>query len=229
MRGVAVLAAMTLLTLMSSGCFVSEDKPEPEPTGTATSSASSTNSTASGNATPPATNHAPSVNLTVSPANGSAPLNVTFTITGNDTDGDALQWTLMLGNETIGNGTGLPGSQNHTFAQAGNYTVSVRVDDGTVNVTANVTVIVATAGPAGPTEDAYVVFNLDGTCDAKGERTIGPVHVHDRADSPPEPGLVSGGGTWVYEESNGIAGLQVGGDAEDTPYKACLKPDTLIF
>lgn len=240
MRGVVVLAAMMLLTLMSSGCFVAEEDPEAQSaSGTATASASGTGTkattksgTGSANATAtPGENHAPTVNLTATPSNGSAPLNVTFSITGNDTDGDTLRWVLVLGNETLGNGTGLPASHNHTFTQAGNHTVVVRVHDGAANVTANVTVVVgaATGEPAPPTasEDAWVVFNPDGTCDAKGE--IGAVvYVHERGN-PPGTGFLLGAGTWVYEESNSKSGLQVGGVGEAAEYAGCLNPDTLIF
>jgi len=38
-------------------------------------------------------------------------------------------------------------------------------------------------------------------------------YVDDRADAPPQLGLTSGNGTWMYMESNGIEGLQRGGQS----------------
>ena len=40
---------------------------------------------------------------------------------------------------------------------------------------------------------------------------------------------LAGDGTWVYEESNGLPGLQIGGPDESAEWKACKNPDTLVF
>lgn len=233
MRGVVAVALALLVSTVASGCFVEDKDPETQDTdtssGTATRTSSSgprsaTTTTTGGNGTAGgnATNLAPTANLTASPGNGTAPLNVTFTIGGADPEGGNLTWTLTLDNTTIGNGTSVPANHTHAFTEAGNHTVVLTVSDGTHNATANVTVTVA-AGAAGdgaaPREDAYVVFNADGTCDAKTERTAGPVHVQDRG----------GGSIWVYRESNSLPGLQVGTAAEQAAYRACQNPDTLIF
>lgn len=42
-------------------------------------------------------------------------------------------------------------------------------------------------------------------------------------------GLLTGNGTWVYEKSNGVAGLQVGESDEIPKYIDCPDPDTLVY
>lgn len=46
----------------------------------------------------------------------------------------------------------------------------------------------------------------------------------------PGSGLFFGGGTWIYEESNGLPGMQRGGSGETVTDESCGHgPDTLIF
>jgi hypothetical protein len=230
MRGVVALTAALLVSLTASGCFVEEDDPstqDADATSTTSTTAATTNTTTS------TANRSPTANLTATPEDGAAPLNVTFAVGGSDPDGGALDWTLTLGNETLGSGnrTTLPGNVTHQFSEAGNYTVILLVTDGRLNATANVTIEV-TAGAnetvPGATEDDWAVFNADGTCDAKGEIDLLGEYIHERGD-PPGTGYVAGGGTWIYEEANGIDGLQIGGSGEDAAYTACLNPDFLVF
>ena len=229
MRGVVALTAALLVSLTASGCFVEENDPETQATDGATTTGASTSATNTSVA-----NRSPVANLTATPENGTAPLNVTFAIQGSDPDGGALNWTLSLDNTTLGSGNGtiLPSNVTHQFSDSGNFTVVLLVTDGLLNATANITITVAagangTVGGA-PTEDAWVVFNADGTCDAKGEIDLFGEYIHERGD-PPGTGYVDGDGTWVYEESNGIDGLQVGGSGEAAAYVACLNPDFLVF
>ena len=212
-------------------------------------------------------NRRPLAGLTADAVNGTAPLNVTFTLTFSDADQDELSWTLAMGNATLANGTSADsgdassghstatagnatGTGNatgnasaagasrqvaHQFTEAGNYTVVLDVTDGTNSTSANITITVhpggdatAAAGEGPVAEDDWAVFNADGTCDAKGEIEFEGEYVHERGD-PPGTGYLLGGGTWIYEESNGIEGLQLGGADEVADYQACANPDTLIF
>jgi PKD repeat protein len=241
MRGVVAVAFALLLPMFASGCFVQDKDPQTQDTdGAETATQTSGTTTRSGTATPSngtvrpggnGTDRAPTANLTASPVNGTAPLNVTFSIGGADPEGGNLTWTLTLGNATVGNGTSVPTNHTHQFTEAGNYTVVLTVSDGANNATANVTVTVTAggSGAAGPVEHQFVTVNPDGTCDAKGERTVGPIHIHDRPTSSPQPGFTAGDGTWVYEESNSKPGLQIGGPDESDQWKDCKNPDTLLF
>lgn len=231
---------MGILALLLSGCAV--EKPSASineaDDGTSSSSTTTTTTTASQTTTSSAPgasageNQAPSATLNATATNGTAPLNVTFDLGGVDPDGDALTWTLTLGNVTLGNGTALPANVTHVF-EAGNHTVVLTVSDGHANASANVTLTVEAAAaepaaPSGPTEDDWATFNPDGTCDAKGEIAVpGGIYLHDRG-SPPGTGFFLGAGTWVYEESNSLPGLQLGGP-DDTDYAHCANPDLLIF
>ena len=66
---------------------------------------------------------------------------------------------------------------------------------------------------------------------------IGDVYLNDRhtPNNPPGTGLLAGGGTWLYIESNGILDLQLGGsspigDTDPEEGQLCTHaPDTLIF
>ena len=227
------LVALGLLVSLSvSGCAVSEDDPEADETstsgsatrtGSATRSASLTRTgTGSSTNTSSVPDLPPTANLTATPVNGTAPLNVTFSLSGSDPDGGNITWTLTIDGNATANGTALPSNVTHSFTEAGNYTVVLTVRDASRNATANLTISVEGGAPAsGPVrEDANVVFNADGTCDAKGETAVaGNLYVHNRG----------GSSIWIYAEDNGKPGLQVGGADENAAYKACLDPDFLIF
>lgn len=230
MRGVVAVGAVLLVSLALSGCFVSKDDAKTDSAAIAEGSrATATNTTAARPAASNATG--PTANLTASPSNGTAPLNVTFHVAGSVAAGHNATWTLAIGNASFANGTALPANVTHAFTEAGNHTVVLVVSDGRANATANVTiqVIAGNATGAAPHEDKWATFNADGTCDAKGEFSVpGGRYIHERG-SPPGTGYVAGDGTWIYEESNGIAGLQLGGPDEDAAYTGCVNPDTLVF
>lgn len=223
MRG-AVVAVACLMLVFVSGCLAEKDDPETDSTSTTSSSASKSGTgssgtksvSASGTKAPGnATNRAPTVNLTASPDNGTVPLNVTFSLTGADADGDALRWVLTLANTTLANGTGLPASHAHNFTTAGNHTVVVTVWDGKVNVTANVTVSVAAATTAPPAPTG------PDPCEATGETSLGGQLYVDRI-------------SWVFRESNGRPGLQYTAEPSligeyDDAGKGCIDGDTLLF
>lgn len=217
----------TLLTLTiallvaTAGCIQSEGAggdlatQDPSPTdGNQTSETPSGDPSA--NETEPTPNAAPTANLTADTKNGSAPLVVNFTLDGSDDDGDDLSWTLDLGDGNFTDGTGLPAIVEHNFTTAGNYTVRLDVTDGTDADSATLTVTVIEAA----TGVAY--------CHRPDAIAIGDFWLDDRGD-PVGTGLITGDGTWVYEESNGVEGLQVGGADEIDKYQDCPYPDTLII
>jgi len=76
----------------------------------------------------PADNRPPAASLSAQPANGEAPLDVTFTLETADPDGDPLSCTLDFGDGS--SASACSGSQNHTYTAPGNYTATLTVDDG---------------------------------------------------------------------------------------------------
>ena len=88
----------------------------------------------------------PTVNLSVAPTSGNAPLSVSASGSGNDSDGDVpLTYSLDWGDgfsEVYISGTSAP----HTYNAAGSYTVTLTVEDfrgGRASDTANITVNVS--------------------------------------------------------------------------------------
>jgi hypothetical protein len=59
------------------------------------------------------------------------------------------------------------------------------------------------------------------------------LYINDRPGegAPTGTGLLTGGGTWIYEEANDIDGLQTDADADSTSDQSICghTPDTLIF
>ncbi|MCA1811951.1 MAG: PKD domain-containing protein [Halobacteriales archaeon] len=204
--------ALLGVALVLSGCTVKNGDPTTSHPATATGGATATNATA--NAT---VQHPPMANLTASVASGTAPLNVTFALTGSDADGDALNWTLTFGDGNRTSGVGLPANVTHGFHLGGNFTVTLLATDGHANATASVLVRV-TALPGGPK-----------ICTIEPDQTVGPFYY-----------TTEGGGNWVFLESNDIPGLQVGntsltGSAGETlgevnpDWVDCTDPDQLVF
>lgn len=92
------------------------------------------------------TNQPPTVTLEADPVEGQAPLQVKFTATASDPDGDDLTylWDRSRGSAFLGGN-----KLTHTFKSAGVYSVSVTVSDGEYQVTAQADVTV-TAAPSHP-------------------------------------------------------------------------------
>ena len=85
-------------------------------------------------------NTPPTVSLTANPSFGDAPLQVIFTATAQDEDGDELSYTWDFGN---GAGASSGNTQTTTYSANGTYTATVSVDDGNGGTAeANTTVIV---------------------------------------------------------------------------------------
>jgi PKD repeat protein len=181
---------------------------------------------------------------------GEAPLSVTFSINVTDVDGDAVSWTLDADGDGTpdleGNGTG---GASFTYESQGNFTAVLNATDGSATATASLGITVHAAVPQGPcgaepepcviAVDKWVFFWSNGECHVKPDYydEAAGHYLNDRpgslpvvgGDAPYGTGFVTGGGTWVYEESNGVPGLQIGTSAEAANYTKCANPDTLIF
>jgi len=85
-------------------------------------------------------NRAPAVELTATPTSGKAPLNVSFSATGSDPDGDALTYVYDFGD---GSKTATGRTATHKYGKAGVYTAKVTVTDtGGAKATAEVQITV---------------------------------------------------------------------------------------
>lgn len=95
----------------------------------------------------PEANTPPTAKLTADAVNGTAPLNVTFTIEASDADGDDLTWELFLDGIQITKGREPTATTTYNFTEAGNFTLRLVVEDDESSAEANVTVRVADAVP----------------------------------------------------------------------------------
>lgn len=139
-------AAVLLLAVASSGCW-----------GIGGGDADTDAATETG-ATQPRSNQLPSARLLASVGNGTAPLAVAFLLEGSDPDGDALSWTLDLGDGNATQGTSLPSNVTHAFAAPGNFTVALDVMDGNATSRSH---LVIRVGPAPPSATALFVEAQD--------------------------------------------------------------------
>ena len=157
MRAGAWTASLLLVAFGLAGCTSGSDDARgavPTPTGTEDDAGNVTNATnATGNSTSTEGTNAttmapPTANLTASLANGTAPLNVTFTMTGG-ADGP-LAWTLDVDgdNVTDANGTLLPAQFNHTYEGNGTFDATLVVVSGAQDASATLSINV-TAGSGG--------------------------------------------------------------------------------
>lgn len=160
------LVGLALVLVALSGC--SDDGPSEASKLNPSTSTSTTTSTTTTQTSQPApqpeptpSNTAPSVVLSASPASGTAPLEVVFTLNGTDADGDALTWSLDLDGDGIGDvdGSDLPAQHTATL-DAGNHTATLTVDDGQETATSSVEIQVAAPEAPAPEGPIQVV---DGT------------------------------------------------------------------
>ena len=179
----ALLAALLLLTVAFAGC-ADGGKEDPAPTSSSSSSSSasatrtgSTTATGSTSATGTAApaNRAPVGSISAK-ANGTT---VEFNLTGSDPDGDALTWTLTMGDgshDSDRTGTSLPANVTHAYLGSGNYTVVYNLTDGQATASYNLTIAINAAAPSLVTQgfvgewsignvDAPAVAALGGDCD----------------------------------------------------------------
>ncbi len=250
MRVFTIIAMLLLVALAGCADNGKTNEATDGPTGTETGSGTSTQTgtSAPGNGGSEGNNTAPTASLVADALNGTAPFQVNFTLDGSDADGDNLTWSLTINGTETANGSALPAAANFTFG-IGNHTVVLTVSDGALTAMANLTIAVEAGEPVdlGPCggeprcivlSDRWVNFWSDGVCDMKPEfiREAGPLYYNDRTGPGGEPiihfgGILASGGNgvWVYEESNGLAGMQVGGSDESPAYTGCVNPDTIIF
>lgn len=165
------LVVSLMLVPVLAGCASVKDAAESaaESAGIALPSSSSAASS-SGKANLP-----PTADLTANLVNGTAPLNVTFTLAGADPEGKPITWDFAVGNLTQ-KGTTLPATVNATLA-AGNLTARLIVSDGALNTTRTLNVTVAAASavvafvPQSFTVSGSIVFGTQGvdSCGVTGE------------------------------------------------------------
>lgn len=216
------LATLLLVTSLA-GCLAGD--PQSTTSTETQSSAPSTTATTTTSGPPSVTptnpsgspNAPPTANLTSDVPNGTVPLNVTFSLSGTDEDGDALTWTLDFGDGNETNGTSLPVAVTHQYTYAQNFSVNFTVTDGasvanaSLVIRAELVVVSELICHREPTEEAEGVYLFDGD-----------------------------GGTWVFMESNDLPGLQVGNThpsgevgqevGEYNPaWVGCENADTMLF
>jgi PKD repeat protein len=104
-------------------------------------------------------NASPTVTATADPRSGTAPLNVAFSATGSDADGDPLAYSWDFGD----GGTSLRQSPDHTYLAPGTYTAKVTVTDPQ-GATGTATVQIVVNDPPG---------NQAPTVEAAGDPTAG--------------------------------------------------------
>lgn len=154
----SLVTLLLVVGLLLAGC---SGQPKPDDDGPETSQSASAAPTAAASASPTRTastsssapapaNRAPTAGLAPSSTTGKGPLTVNFTLTGSDPDGDALTWTLDLGDGSDdATGSSLPANVGHIYAP-GNYTVRLEVSDGRRSTTAAATVSVLADDVATP-------------------------------------------------------------------------------
>ena len=95
-------------------------------------------------------NQAPTVSLLAAPLSGDAPLNVSFTASANDLDGDEVSYLYSFGDgETT---AGAPAA-SHTYTEDGTYTATVTVADGKGGTASDSVEIVVGDGDNGDSGD----------------------------------------------------------------------------
>jgi len=162
--------------------------------GSGTSGASggpTTGPTSGGN---PANNHAPTGTVTASIQKGTLPLNVTFSLTGNDQDGDKLTWNLDADGDgkTDKSGDSLPATTSYNYTKAGNYTAKYVISDGKTTTAyplpINVTAAASGGGPVATATGSYLAGADARVCAAGSpELSNGPANGNDQIDLAPTP------------------------------------------
>jgi PKD repeat protein len=103
-------------------------------------------------------NHSPVVSLTATPSSGTVPLTVSFTAIASDADNDPLTYAWNFGNATSVNDSA---TTTHRYEQAGIYTATVTVSDGSLSASASQTILVTAPIDGLPPDPASVAPALD--------------------------------------------------------------------
>lgn len=102
-------------------------------------------------------NDSPAVSIAASVQSGPAPLEVNFSATGRDVDGDPLTFAWTFGDGGAGQGP----QAVHTYARAGEFVATVVVSDGVLSAEASLGIPVSQPPAARPSD--YVVDTVAGT------------------------------------------------------------------
>gem|GEM_PF-2478445 len=111
-------------------------------------------------------NQPPACMLSASPTSGNAPLAVTFTMSGSDTDGNIASWKLDINNDGSAEYQGTDDlettskTQAHTYTTPGSYTANLTVtDDGGKSAFNTVDISVSVYVPPVHDEGVFLVIN----------------------------------------------------------------------
>ena len=114
----------------------------------------------------PDPNAPPVASFDADPSSGNSPLEVSFTSTSTDPDGDALDHTWYFGDGATATGA----TATHTYTEAGTYTATLVVSDGTNSASATRQIVVHATTPI---KAAYTVGkSIDVAAAANGGRIL---------------------------------------------------------
>ncbi len=114
----------------------------------------------------PDPNAPPVASFDADPSSGNSPLDVAFTSTSTDPDGDALDHTWYFGDGATATGA----TATHTYTEAGTYTATLVVSDGTNSASATRQIVVHATTPI---KAAYTVGkSIDVAAAANGGRIL---------------------------------------------------------
>lgn len=151
---IVLLSSVLVLSTLFGGCVGGEEKDADPTTSDAPGPSDSAGTSSSPGTSPVAdeNNTAPNLTFTPSVANGSAPINITFTLDASDGEGDALTWTIDADGdgETDGNGTSddLPAEFNFTFAAPGVFNATFVASDGELEANKTIAIEIVEGVPA---------------------------------------------------------------------------------
>ena len=168
MRTLSFLVMLSLALAGCSGDDSSTTTPEevdaPAATTTTTTTQAPTDGGSGGATTEPEDdeepeNRAPAGTLTASISQGDVPVDVAFTFEGTDPDGDELSWTFDADGDGTAeaDGTELPASYDHSYADVGTYTANLTISDGDLSVSYEA-IINATEAAVAPVEFKQIVI-----------------------------------------------------------------------
>lgn len=150
----------------------------------------------------PTDNTLPVVRVSATPVSGSTPLRVAFEAEASDADGDDLSYLWDFGDGTISSDN----PTTHIYREAGSYSASVTVSDGSGGKTRKQVAISATGSgePTVPDVPYYGEWAWAART-GKGKTFTGYLSVSQRSSEPDDPefadNFVEGGmGAWTYCE-----------------------------
>jgi len=166
----------------------------------------------------PANNHAPAGTISANIQKGTLPLNVTFSLTGNDQDGDKLTWNLDADGDgkTDKSGDSLPATTSYNYTKAGNFTAKYVISDGKTTTTyplpINVTAAAGGDGPSWSATGGYTVGGPENGCLGAyqgSNANLGPTSGQDYAPMTVPPAAIGKDFTATYQYSGTVVALFV--------------------